>query len=109
MRLQLALDAVGVLADEDERARMPKDERRERRVGRVLAATAEDENDPSRLVRERLDGFDRRINVRLHGSEKRIRWFAKKRAPGSSYERTGCIVGGTACGGADEAEARHLE
>src|SRR5947207_7637631 len=49
---QLVLDAFGVLAEEDERARLAPDERRERRVGRVLAATAEDENYPSRLVRE---------------------------------------------------------
>ena len=64
MRLQLALDAVGVLADEDERARMPKDERRERRVGRVLAAPPQDENYPARLVREGLDRLDRGVHVR---------------------------------------------
>ena len=47
---KLRLDAVCVLAYEDERASLPLDERRERRVGRVLAATAEDEDDAARLL-----------------------------------------------------------
>src|SRR5437588_67955 len=43
--LQFLLDSVCVLADEDERTHVSLDERRERRVWRVLAAPAENQDD----------------------------------------------------------------
>ena len=64
VRSQLALDALRVFAENDEGTAFALDERRERRIGRVLAAPSEDQNYLSFNLREGFKSLQRRVNIR---------------------------------------------
>ena len=60
---QFGFDHSGVFADQNQLAHSLANKRRQRRIGCFLATASKDQDNLSRIVSKRFQGFQRRINT----------------------------------------------